>query len=44
MGRFVGFTHQRPNAGESLAADIVRTSEYERITGLSTDTANNLVK
>ena len=42
MGRFVGFTHQRPNAGESLAADIVRTSEYERITGLSTDTANNV--
>ena len=42
MGRFVGTGNQRSTGSGGGSGDIVKTSPYNRSTGISTDTSNNV--
>tara|TARA_Y100000992_G_scaffold272395_1_gene213967 strand:- start:2373 stop:4391 length:2019 start_codon:yes stop_codon:yes gene_type:complete len=44
MGRFVGLTHNRHNKGSGGSSNILRTTEYESVAGITTDSDNNVTE
>ena len=44
MGRYVGLTHNRHIKAGSVSSNILRTTEYESATGITTDSDNNVTE